>query len=86
MLGVFGSIQTVTYVETYYVLFLELNVAGIFLLIPLASLGYPSPLLPEEGRNPGAVRTMDQRHGKFVIRQASWPCHITSRAVTKAEY
>lgn len=84
--GVFGSIQTVTYGETYYVLFLEFNVPDTFLLILVVSLGYPSPLLPEEGWNPGAVRTMDQRHGKFVIRAASWPCHITSRTVTKAEY
>ena len=83
---VFGSIQTVICVRICYVLFLEYNVPGTSVLIPLASLGYPSSLLPEEGWNPWAVRTMDQRHGKLVIREASWPCHITSRTVTKAEY
>lgn len=84
--GVVGSIQTVTRVGICYVLFLEYNVPGTFVLIPLACLGYPSSLLPEEGWNPWAVRTMDQRHGKLVIREASWPCHITSRAVTETKY
>lgn len=47
--GVFGSIQTVICVLMCYVLFPEYNnVPGTFVLTPLASLGYPSSLLPEE--------------------------------------
>lgn len=66
---------------------LKITFKGLnFWSVLLASLGHSSPLLPQEGWNPGAVRTMDQRHRKPVIREASWPSHITSCAVTEAEY
>lgn len=54
--------------------------------ITLPSAGYRSPLLPQEGRNPTAVRSMDKRNRELVIREACRSSHITSRAVTEAEY
>jgi len=29
---------------------------------------------------------MDQRHGEFVVRENSWPSHITPRAVSETEH